>query len=217
MVSIARLLQDDKSLPNADLQTFSVVFSGMAYDESVWAGRGNQLCVRVEELRVVGQLERPDPVRLQTVCLPNPVNRRGAQPLRGRHRAQAPVRRLGRRRVQCGLHHLLRAGGGDVALAATARRGSGRRAPAGDTAAPHAYGILARGELLGDVLARPTVSREQHDPAPQHHPLRRGAGSNPAFQRRTLFSRHWQGWDSVHAVHRTKPQLEVQEDSRSVH
>ena len=124
-----------------------------------------------------------------------------------------------RRGVQRCLHDLLLVGRGDLALAPAARgiAGQGGGASGREPAAPQPHGIRARVEPLSDVLARQTVSREHHDSAPQHHTLRCRTSANPAFQRRALLRRHRQSWGSVHALHGTKSQLEVQDVSRSLH
>ena len=173
----------------------------------------------LEEPRVGRQLERAQAVRLQPVRVPNPVNRRRAQSLRGGHRAQTPVGRPWRLGVQRRLDDLLLAGRGDLALAPPARgiASQGGGPPGREPAAPQPHGILARVELVRDVLARQTVSCEQHDPAPQHHARRCRTRSNPALQRRALLRRHRQSGGSVHVVHGTKPQLEVQDVLRSLH
>ena len=173
----------------------------------------------LEKPRVRRQLEGTDAVRLQPVRLPNPMNRRRTQPLRSGHGTQTPVGRPRRRGVQRRFHDLLLAGRGDLALAPAARgiAGQGVGPPTRKPAAPQPHRILARGELVSDVLARQTVSREHHDPAPQHHALRCRARSNPAVQRRALFRRHRQSGGSVHVAHGTKPQLEVQDVLRSLH
>ena len=160
-----------------------------------------------------------DAVRLQSMSVPNAMNRGRAQPLRGGHRPQTPVggpRRLG---VQRGVYDLLLASCGNLAFAPAARGIVGQHVgpPSGEPAAPHAHRILARAEPLSDVLARQAVSGEQHDAAPQHHALRRGAGSKPAFQRRAVLWRQWQSGGSVHAEHGTKARSEVQGDWRSLH
>ena len=107
----------------------------------------------------------------------------------------------------------------DLALAPAARgiAGQGAGALNRKPAAPQPHRILARGELVSDVLARQTVRRQQHDPAPQHHTLRGRARSKPAFERRALLCRDRQCWRSVHAMHGTKLQLEVQDVLRSLH
>ena len=173
----------------------------------------------LDEPRVGRQFKRPDAVRLQSMSVPNAMNRGRAQPLRGGHRPQTPVggpRRLG---VQRGVYDLLLASCGNLAFAPAARGSVGQHVgpPGGEPAAPHAHRILARAEPLSDVLARQAVSGEQHDAAPQHHALRRGAGSKPAFQRRAVRWRQWQSGGSVHAEHGTKARSEVQGDWRSLH
>ena len=84
--------------------------------------------------------------------------------------------------MQRGVYDLLLASCGNLAFAPAARGIVGQHVgpPGGEPAAPHAHRILARAEPLSDVLARQAVSGEQHDAAPQHHALRRGAGSKPA-------------------------------------
>ena len=97
----------------------------------------------LDEPRVGRQFEHPDAVRLQSMRVPNAMNRGRAQPLRGGHRPQTPVggpRRLG---AQRGVYDLLLASCGTLAVAprGPGQRGSTRRAPqrrtGGATRAPY--------------------------------------------------------------------------------
>ena len=54
----------------------------------------------LDQLRVVGELERADLVGLELVITPDPVHRRRRDPRRGREPAHAPVRAPVRRRLQ---------------------------------------------------------------------------------------------------------------------
>ena len=93
----------------------------------------------LDEPRVGRQFERPDAVRLQSMSVPNAMNRGRAQPLRGGHRPQTPVggpRRLG---VQRGVYDLLLASCGNLAFAPAARGIVGQHVwpPGGATRAPY--------------------------------------------------------------------------------
>jgi len=165
------------------------------------------------------ELEGPEPVRLQSVRPPDPVNRGGTQPVRGRHRAQTPVGRARGRPVQCRVDDLLLLGRRDLTLASPSRRifHERRRATGRNASAPQTNRVLAGVERRGDVLARHAVSGEQYNAASKHQALWRHARAHPPLKRRALLAGERQRWRSVHARHGSKPQREVQEDSRSVH
>ena len=68
------------------------------------------------------QLEGADPMRLQAMRDPDPMDRRRTQPLGGGHRPQTPLRRAGWRPMQRRLDDLLLTGGGNLPLPASTRR-----------------------------------------------------------------------------------------------
>ena len=79
-----------------------------AEDEgSVWRGKvkADDIAYLVDEQRVVRQLERLATVRLQAERRPHPADRSVGKASFCRHRADRPVRRVGRRRAQRPFDH----------------------------------------------------------------------------------------------------------------
>ncbi len=143
------------------------------------------------ELRVVGDLELGDEVRLETGLSPDPLHARVADAHRLGHRAHAPVRGGGRRLahglrqdlgLQRGRQRLAARRPGFVALEAIDAFGGIALLPT-----PHAWlRLTRRSSNRLDALA---VSRGQHDPSPPNHFRRRVAIRHQAHEPHPIFSR----------------------------
>ena len=165
------------------------------------------------------QLEGADTVRLQAMRDPDPMDRRGTQPLGGGHRPQTPLRRAWRRPVPRRLDDRLLAGGGHLPLPASTRRIAPQRVRTSrrESPPPQPDGVLARVELPRDVRTRHPTRGQQDDSTAEDQPLRRGAGAHPALQRGTLLVGQRQYGHSIHGREGTKPPAYVQVVSRSLH
>lgn len=91
---------------------------------------------------------------------------------------------------------------------------SGRPSPTGAATGAPCPGWV---EPRRDVFTRHATRRQQHDSAAEHPSLRRHAGAHPALQRDTMLVGEDQGRHSMHEGDGTKPRVDVQADSRSLH
>ena len=173
----------------------------------------------LDKRRIRRELEGADAVRLQAMRVPDPMNRRRTQSLGRGHRSQTPLRGARGGRVQRGLDDLLLASRGDLPLAATAGRTAPQRIrpTRREPAPPQPHGVLARVELVRDVLTWHAARRQQHDPTAEDQALRCRASAHPPLQCGTLVGGHTQRGDSTHGREGTKSPAHVQVDSRSLH
>ena len=139
------------------------------------------------ELRIGAELERLDPVRLETRLGPDPLDRRDRHADPARDPAGAPVGRPVGRWLQ---------GQGDHPV--PVRPGVGRR-PSGPwrvAQAGQAFGLEApapqqhrhegHAELRRDPLVRDAIGCADHDPRPLHEPLLARPGADQAVEDRSL-------------------------------
>ena len=129
----------------------------------------------LDQLRVRGELERADLVGLELVITPDPVDRRGRDPRRGRQPAHTPVRAPVRRRAQASWraraaprHHRSRRGRPDRGASA---RPSSRRSEKFRRHNPTVGSDTPTSAAISRV--RRALRRAQHDPRPHRLLLRR--------------------------------------------
>ena len=143
----------------------------------------------VDELRIRGELERLDLMRLQRERPPDPADRALAHPGRGRHRPRRPVRRVRRLLLERLHDHPL-----DVLVADRARLARPRLVMQPIEAAPREpappladrRGVTA--QLGRDLRARPPLRRRQHDPAAKRQRLRALRTPSPPLQHLPLLT-----------------------------
>ena len=126
------------------------------------------------KLRIVGELEAPDPMRLKTMGAPDPLHRADADPCRLSHRRAGPMTGARRRPGQGHGNHTFdhfgtqrrdARGPGLVSHQAIDALGFETLAPAVDR-------VPALSALPHDPAGAQTVGRQQHDPRPPYMLLR---------------------------------------------
>ena len=132
----------------------------------------------LHELRVAAQLEGAHQVRLQ--------------PLRLRHRTHAPVRLSRRFLVQRRFDHrpYLRLRKTRLAMPAGPVPNQPLRPLLGEASAPQQHRRPRNPELRGDRVIGASRRCRQHDPTPEHRPLRRGGRTDPLRQPRLVSPAH---------------------------
>ncbi|AWM29807.1 hypothetical protein AOX55_00004371 (plasmid) [Sinorhizobium fredii CCBAU 25509] len=156
-----------------------------------------------DELRVVGELEGPPAVGLETVRLPDAAHRAGADAHLGRHHVGSPVRRLARRVGKRKRHHLL------ADLRPERRNARGARLVAQETLeafrgeallpAPHA-GLRLAG-LSHDLDGADAIGTQQDDLGAPDVLLRRIAITDEGSQALAIGRRNGEGYSCAHAPH----------------
>src|SRR5712691_3115551 len=151
----------------------------------------DDVCELLAEARVVGKLERLDPMGLETVRVPDPLHARRADALRLGHRATAPVRLTGRRRLRgrCDDRLDLRRRNRRLAPATRLGLGQRRRPVLGEARTPQDHRRPRHAQRTSDLTVRLTRAGQQHDPGAQRHTLRRLLRADPALQHRALLVR----------------------------
>ncbi len=141
----------------------------------------------LDQLRVLGELERADLMRFELVIAPDPMHRRGRDPGRGRQPAHAPMRRPVRRGLQRHRQHRC-----DL---------SRRRSPAAVPSAARSAALQARARRNSVATTRPSAATHrsraaisvfvapsaatQHDP--RAHRLLLGRRRGPQHRAKLLF------------------------------
>jgi len=148
----------------------------------------------LDELRVAGELEGFHSMRLQAVCIPDPLDRRRRNPGHLGHRATAPVRGVVGLRVPRGVHDPLHEVGRIDGLPAAAGFNLRERlGPAGSKPlSPQDHRRTADREFLGDAVIWDPFPGQQNDPGASHHALRCAVGTDPGFKHLALFLRNRQ-------------------------
>ena len=141
-------------------------------------GRGqveaDDVAYLLDKQRVGRELEALGAVWLQTESLPDAMDGRGRMAHRHRHRAQRPMGRIGRGRLQGQTDRL-----GDFRIADLPRRTGTRlitktlNSPLGKAPAPFAHRILIGAEGSRDHLVFQTLSGGEHNPRPPRQALGR--------------------------------------------
>ena len=127
----------------------------------------------VDKQWVGGKLEGLGAMRLKVERLPNAMDGRGRKSDRARHRAQAPMRRIPRRRIQRQANRL-----GDLVIADPARRAGARlveeaiEAMLGEPAPPFAHRVGGCVDAQADVLVLRAFRGQKDDAGPLRQPLR---------------------------------------------
>lgn len=125
------------------------------------------------EVRIGGELEGLQPVRLQAEGAPNPLHRRNRQAARSRHAARTPVRRIRRYAFERAHDHRLDAGVLDrPRRPAPGRIAQSIHAMLDKTSAPLADSGLIDLQIGRDLLVLFADRAVQHDPRPQGQRLR---------------------------------------------
>ena len=157
----------------------------------------------VDEVRVGGELERLDPVRLEAEGAPDPRDRGLRQAGLSGHRPRRPVRRALRRALERSRDQR-----GNLPVGHRARTPGTRHVPEpGDPVldeprTPPTHRVRRRTQLLGDILIRRPGRALQDDPATQRPGLRCRAAPHPTLQRRPLvIAQHQLGLRPPHLSH----------------
>ena len=128
----------------------------------------------LDQLRVLGELERADLMRLELVITPDPVNGRGGDPRRRRKPPRAPLRTPVRRRLQRHRQHPLHLRVVDLARTPRPRRGlQPLQPPLAEVPPPQPDRRKRHTHLRRDLRVRRALSRTQHDPRAHRLLLRR--------------------------------------------
>jgi hypothetical protein len=140
------------------------------------------------EVPIARNLESLDKMRLQSVSAPDPLNAAAGKSRRRRHAAHTPMGGIPRGLMQRHVHHLL-----DLLSRerlAARRPGCVLQQPAHPLAHVAAAPTADREDALAhrrrNRHRRQPVSRQQHDPGPPNHLLRRVAVPNQLLQSLTI-------------------------------
>ncbi len=142
----------------------------------------------LDEPFVPRQFERPGPMRLQPMRIPNALHRCVTHALGLRHRPRTPVGGGLRRCLGGRGHHAVDLCGRDGPWAAAARRHGhqGLRAAQGESVAPQQDRRTTNAQLFGDRVVRDSVRGQEDDLAPHGDALRGAVGARPGLQEATI-------------------------------
>lgn len=170
--------------------------------------------------RVLRQLERFDPVRLQAVRVPDSGHAGMADPLRIRHRPCAPVGRVWRRRVQGGLHDGSDFPGRQAVGTRPVRgiRRQTRRPRVVEPFPPQRHGRTRGLQAMRNRIIGESLGRQQANPRPQDDPLGGGLRPNPRPQRLFLFNSQVQRVGGIpHAADVARPDQHCKVMTETLH
>src|SRR6266705_303965 len=151
------------------------------------------------EVGVAAQLERLRSVWLQTVSFPDAVDRGGTHPVRTRHRAHAPMRRVAWPSLQRGVHDRFHLRRSNLLPPARSRRilqqpGKARLRIA---LSPEKDRWPAGVELLGQAMVRLPLRGRQHDPRAHRDLLRRVPTTNQRLEKLAILGTNRQCFGCV--------------------